>query len=197
MIAATANEILERVTVITIYSALGGEVPRRGNRTRCILHRGDNLTFSINEQKGVWICFACNESGGKVALVQRAIGVQPKAALEWIAQLAGLSLAHCSREEQRARAIAFNAAEDEGRQLIEWRIELLEYLREKRACIQIVYWWAIRRGDHEAEKWLWESIRSLDRKIDWHEAQSWDVMVHIYRNSLELDSFVVKFRRAA
>ncbi len=198
MIAATAEEILERVRVVDIVSALGGEVPRRGNRTRCLIHRGDNPTFSINEQKGCWYCFACSEGGGKVALVRRAMNCEPKAALEWIAHLAGLSLAQCSREENRARALALNNAENEGRDLIDWRTSLIQSLRDRRDCVQTVYWMGLRLGmSQRDEEWLWTRICDYDKKIIWHEETSWDVLVSIYRDSLELRQPAMNYRRAA
>ena len=200
MIAATANEVLERVTVLSILSALGVENPRRGNRTQCPACRAGNQTLSINENKGggVWHCFRCNQGGGKVALVRAAMNCEPKAALEWIAHLAGLTLAQCSREEQRARAIELQSAESEGRQLIEWRTELIRLLREYRECFQLVYWMGIRLGMSQCDEgWLWSRIREYDKKIQWHEEQPWDVMVSIYRDSLEPRTVSARYRRAA
>lgn len=180
----TAMEVIDRVRVIDILAAHGVERPKRGTRVRCPIHGGLHNTFSYNEQKGIWHCFACHEGGGKIALVRRLLSCEPRAALEWLADLAGVPLANWTREQMQARAASLHQAEFEGRALVEWRNELIDRLRLKRECIQIVYWMAIRQGRTKEERELWAAIRDLDQKIDWHEQASWDLLVHVFRDSL-------------
>lgn len=180
----TAQEVLDRVRVSDIVSALGIHLPRRGNRTKCPIHRGDNPTFSFDEKKGVWYCFACGEGGGKVALVRRALGYEPKASLEWIAELAGVPLAKWTRDQMQVRSADLKSAEAEGRRLIEWREDIINYLRFKREIIQDLYHLAIRLGYVEHEPQLWAVIRDLDRKVEWHQNAPWEWLVEIQREAV-------------
>ena len=182
--AFTANEILERVRVSDIAAALGLPKPQH-NRTQCPMCKAGLQTLSINEQKGVWHCFRCNRGGGKVALVRDATNCQPKDALEWIGGLAGMQLAYSDAAEYRKRAAQIKAAEQEGRRLIEWRADVIEYLRISREAVQIVYYWAIRTGAAAVEAELWATIRDYDRKIQWHRETSWDVLVDVYQQALD------------
>ena len=183
--AFTGNEILDRVKVADIVSALGVPLPRRGNRTRCPIHKGDNLTLSINEQKGVWHCFGCGEGGGKVQLVRRALNLEPRRSLEWIGGLAGMQLAYSDGAEYQKRAAQIKAAEQEGRRLIEWREDVIEYLKISREAVQVVYYWAIRNGASSVEAELWATIRDYDRRIQWHRETSWDVLVDVYQQAMD------------
>ena len=183
--AFTANEILDRVKVADIVSALGVPLPRRGNRTRCPIHKGDNLTLSINEQKGVWHCFGCGEGGGKVQLVRRALNLEPQRSLEWIGGLAGMQLAYSDGAEYQKRAAQIKAAEQEGRRLIEWREDVIESLRIGRGAVQIVYYWAVRTGASSVEAELWATIRDYDRRIEWHMETSWDVLADVYQQAMD------------
>ena len=183
--AFTANEILERVRVSDIAAALGLPKIQR-SRTQCPMCKAGPQTMSINEQKGVWHCFRCNRGGGKVGLVRNATNCQPQDALEWIGGLAGMQLAYSDAAEHRKRAAQIKGAEQDGRRLIEWRADVIEYLRISREAVQIVYYWAIRIGEPapvEAE--LWGRIGDYDRKIKWHMETSWDVLVDVYRQALD------------
>jgi hypothetical protein len=127
------TDILDRVSITEVMTALGFEQPRRGTRTKCILHKGDGLSFSFNPAMGTWFCFRCNEGGGKIRLVQRALGLNPKAALRWIADLAGVPTDRAgTREQRRDWAIRRRAAEAEAREFLTWRNMMIDVLRAHR-----------------------------------------------------------------
>jgi hypothetical protein len=87
-----SQEIIDRVSMPELLRALGFS-PGKGKRTRCILHGGKNPTaFSFDSDKGVWHCFVCGEGGGKMRLVQRVLGLDPRTALAWLGDLAGVHL---------------------------------------------------------------------------------------------------------
>jgi hypothetical protein len=87
-------------------AALGFQLPRtkNGTRTKCILHGGDRDSFAFNELKGTWFCHRCTEGGGKIKLVQRALGVDTRGALRWIADLAGMPLDRWSSKDRQEYA---------------------------------------------------------------------------------------------
>jgi CHC2 zinc finger len=181
---ATATEILDRVRLTDILSGLGGDVPKRGNRTKCPIHRGDSLSFSIDETRGVWYCHRCAEGGGKLALVRRVLGYEPKAALEWISELTGVPLARWTREQSQQHAAEMQAAELEGRRLLIWRDQVVEKLRKQRELVMLTYYRAVKAGDTAMEEKAWLHILDLDQKVEWHQTVAWDVVVHIVRDPL-------------
>lgn len=129
----SAREILNRVSIIAIMLALGFKRPRRGTRTRCILHGGDGLNFAFDSKKGTWYCHSgCNEGGGKIKLVMRALGVDKKAALGWIAALARIPLKPWTREEGRDWERCRAAAQPEVEDFLAWKASVLETLRSAR-----------------------------------------------------------------
>jgi CHC2-type zinc finger protein len=129
----SAREIIDRVSILDVMLALGFECPRRSTRSKCILHKGDGLSFSFSPDKGTWFCFRCNEGGGKIRLVQRALGLDSKAALRWLADLAGIPLDRSFTPEQRRDwGRRRREAEAEARGFLEWRDSLLLVLRAHR-----------------------------------------------------------------
>jgi hypothetical protein len=128
-----AREILDRISIIGIMVALGFERPRHGTRTRCILHGGDGLNFAFKEKEGTWYCHSgCNEGGGKIKLVQRALGLDKKAALTWIAELAGIPLKPWTEEQRREDAQRCAAAQPEADEFVAWKNSILDSLRAAR-----------------------------------------------------------------
>jgi len=120
--------------MLEIMVAAGFERPKikGGTRTKCILHSGDSDSFSFSEQKGAWYCHRCNEGGGKIKLVQRALGLDSKSALVWIADLAGVSLTHWTDAARRRYAAIRRSAEGEAEQFLEWRASMLASLERAR-----------------------------------------------------------------
>ena len=71
-------------TWLEIFRQLGEPEPRR-NRSRCPIHNGNSPTsFSVNEDRGLYHCFACGASGDKMNFVQRVQGCDFKAALGFL-----------------------------------------------------------------------------------------------------------------
>ena len=55
----------------SIFSMLGLPQPKRG-RTQCCLHGGDSpLSLAVDEEKGVFYCHACHESGDKIHFIRK------------------------------------------------------------------------------------------------------------------------------
>ncbi|MGB7062613.1 MAG: CHC2 zinc finger domain-containing protein [Candidatus Zixiibacteriota bacterium] len=82
------DEIKARVSIEDILAEQGISLKR--GRCRCVLHDGDNPTsFSVRD--GVFHCFACDESGDVVCLVQKLYRLDFKEALRYLARKAGIS----------------------------------------------------------------------------------------------------------
>ena len=70
--------------ISTILSRLDISPGQRG-RTKCPIHRGDNLqAFSFDDKRGQWYCFRCGFGGDAVELVKRSLGANFKTALRWL-----------------------------------------------------------------------------------------------------------------
>lgn len=69
-----------------LASALGIRGIIRGDElsARCPLHRDNNPSFSLNINKGVWICFSHCGGGDFVELVQRVLASSIQEARDWI-----------------------------------------------------------------------------------------------------------------
>ena len=64
-----------------IFNRIGEKPPRR-NRARCPFHGGDSLlSLSIDENKGVFHCFVCHESGDKITFIRKLYKCDFKEAL--------------------------------------------------------------------------------------------------------------------
>lgn len=82
------SSILESVTIPMILEHF--DIEFRGQRGRCPIHGGDNVTsFSFNDE--VYRCFACDANGGKLSLVQQLARVGRPEAMEIVNGIAGVS----------------------------------------------------------------------------------------------------------
>ena len=66
----------------SIFSRIGEKPPRR-NRTRCPLHNGDSLLSLSVDEKGVFYCHVCHESGDKIHFIRKFYNCGFFEALAW------------------------------------------------------------------------------------------------------------------
>jgi hypothetical protein len=122
---ADADTILSAVSFDEILSALGWDRLKQG-RARCPVCNNDNKTaLSVVESKGVYYCHRGGHGGDKADLVSRVNGSTRRAAIGWIAELAGLSYG-MSREQW----LKWKAQRDKEVQVFTWRGRLLECLSD-------------------------------------------------------------------
>jgi hypothetical protein len=87
----TLVDVIGRVRISDVWSALGGGQLRRG-RGQAFWRDGDGFNVSVSDQKGCWYDFVTGDGGGVLALVQRVRGGTRAEALRWIAEFAGVPL---------------------------------------------------------------------------------------------------------
>jgi len=182
---SSACDVLDRVSMADILTALNVKSRTRGNRTICPVHNGNNETLSFNETKGAWYCFSCGEGGGKVALVSKVYGYKPQQALRWIAGIAGIELDQWTSTQALQHAAAMQQAAAKANRLVEWRNQVIDELREQRDLFQDLYYWARRIGKAEEEAQLWQIIVDFDRRIQWHRGAPWLWLADIYEQAME------------
>jgi len=129
-----------------LLRTLGFPEPRR-NRTRCILHDGENSTsFSVDADRGLWYCFRCGEGGGKLLLVQRALKVDRRAALHYLADLVGVQLSNQPLTPERKQEWVASIEER----------ELMEHFRAKFGSRPALSYAEACVRDPEFKDWLRE-----------------------------------------
>lgn len=165
---------------------LGFEMPRSGTRTRCALHNGDGNSFSFHEGKGTWYCHRCNEGGGKIHLVKRALRCDGKAALEWIADIAGIALDTLTADERREQAARFDQAKPEALELIDWKQLLIDALWVKRNFYQDMY--------HKSKRYLFEHP---DTHGEFKTELAWEVQFTYWPKVEWLDAQIEKVQNAS
>lgn len=83
----------QRVSITDLLTSMGYDVPLRGNRMPCPLHRGNNRqSFAITSdrfQGGYFHCFGCGAHGDVFTLAQALLGCNFRHAVDYVAGLAG------------------------------------------------------------------------------------------------------------
>ena len=133
---ASARDIIDRgiADFEAVVEALGFE-PKRGNRAACVVCGASNsTTFSFDPGEGVWNCFKCNQSGGVLDLVQAVHGGSRRDSLRWLADHLGTTLddRKLPAAERRAYAERRRRAEEQARELADWRDTYLDALLQRR-----------------------------------------------------------------
>jgi hypothetical protein len=193
---ALSSRIIDGYPFVPLLADLGFQVPRRGTRTRCLIHGGDGPSFSFNPDKGVWICHACGESGGKLALVESVLKLDRREALRWMADRQGIQLDDWTPEQIRDYRARLRDAESEAREFVVWHDGLIETLREKRDELAAAYYKARRYlVTHDAaeagtpvyecacyvEAFYWRRVEKLDVTLDRIRAASFGLLLPFFR----------------
>ena len=127
--AATGPRI-EDLDILQVWTAAGGD-PLRGNRGRAFWRNGDGFNIAIDQTKGTWFDHTSGTGGGILALVEIAIGLDRRAALDWLAQNFGISSGKSyTPAERREFARRRQAARAVAERLIQRRDEAFNQIRE-------------------------------------------------------------------
>ena len=116
---SAAEDVLSRVSISEVFTALTGTAPRcyGGDRWRgpATWRNGTGFNVSMDDGHGLWHDFVTGEGGGVLDLVIRIRGGSRADALRWAADLAGVSLDDgpprriSAREYEEAACIRTNA----------------------------------------------------------------------------------------
>ncbi|QMT98229.1 DNA primase [Mycoplasma tullyi] len=89
-----AKYIRKKISVSSIISKYL-DLERKGSnyKSLCPFHDDNTPSFSVNDPKGVWKCFSCNESGGVIEFVQKKDNLNFVEAVKKIVELEGIDLA--------------------------------------------------------------------------------------------------------
>lgn len=131
---SAATEVIDRVRISEIWSALGGG-PLRQGRGPAFWRDGDGLNVSLNDQKGVWHDFVSGEGGGVLDLVQRVRGGSRADALQFVADVAGVTLESkpLSKGDRREYALHRRQARSLAQQCAWWVRAVVQALERLKA----------------------------------------------------------------
>lgn len=109
---ATLAEIRARTNIVEIisgYVALGKS--GRNHIGLCPFHGEKTPSFSVNEERGFFHCFGCNESGNAFTFLSKIDGLTFPEAVRYLAQRAGVSLPDSQDPQSQERARLYRVNE--------------------------------------------------------------------------------------
>ena len=97
------DDIKNKVDIIKLFASFGVTLTKKGrNHTGlCPWHDDGNPSLSVDQQKGLYNCFGCGESGDVVTLVQKMKGIGFQEAMEYLNKLNGT---HAFKQENKTEA---------------------------------------------------------------------------------------------
>jgi DNA primase len=110
------REATDLVALVGEYVALR---PAGGSRMKglCPFHQEKTPSFTVNPERGIWICFGCGESGDAIDFLTKHANLSFIEAIERLAQRAGIELSYEGRSAgergklgRKSRLIAAHAA---------------------------------------------------------------------------------------
>jgi hypothetical protein len=185
------EEIVSRVSISRVAEAHAIPLDRTRRRAVAKWRGGKHFSVAVDDEKNVFHDKVTNQGGGLVAFVQLIRGCDKKAAVQWLADFAGVPLREMAEDERRDWAQRIGAVRRNAEALVAWKIETLKALRDERGRIQKIYHHAVkfvlshdaeeceRRGDVRYELALqigesyWDRVESMDAQIDRLEATSY------------------------
>ncbi len=80
------DEVKKRIDLVSLFASFGVGLKNKGKSYtgKCPLHEGDDLTLSVDREKGIYQCFECGETGDAVTLVERLLRLEFQDALTYL-----------------------------------------------------------------------------------------------------------------
>jgi phage/plasmid primase-like uncharacterized protein len=173
-----------------LLQRLGFVRPKRGTRANCVLCGSTGGTCFSYCPDGRWHCFRCGAGGGKLRLVELVLGVDRRAALDWLSREFGIPLRReWTREEKSAWRERRSEAEAEGRELLEWKTALIANLRGCRDDLMSTY--------HKAKNYLLHhGLQECERKQDFRYEVAVEVAITYWPKVERLDAQIQSLQTA-
>ena len=108
---ATLAEIRARTNIVEVISGyVGLSKSGRNYMGLCPFHGEKTPSFSVNEERGFFHCFGCNESGNAFTFLSKIDGLTFPEAVRYLAQRAGVALpdSRDPQAQERARLYRLN-----------------------------------------------------------------------------------------
>ena len=166
--------IARNIRLETLFDRFGWKVRR--HRATCGLCKGSSqLTVSFND-RNLWHCHRCNAGGDCFDFIRAVLNCDFPAALQYVADLAGVQLdnnvdrrqlARLEDERRRLKAIA-DERESQDRRL---RIQCRDYLHDLHVLSMEVSGWLAGCDDTEAGEKLWDALQEVTRDIETESAR--------------------------
>lgn len=175
----TIDDIIFSQPISAIWTALGGDAPRRG-RARAFYRKGDNPdAVSLNDEKGCWHDFVTGDGGGVLDLVQHVLGCDRASALHWLSAFTGLPLDDrpLTQAERRAHDRRRKQIEQLARDVADWERGLELFLENRQKGASPLVCWLYSVGVDPGEVFADAARRLMILKI-----ADADSLVHTYRH---------------
>jgi DNA primase len=80
------RRVKKRIDLVSLFASFGVELKNKGKSYtgKCPLHEGDDLTLSVDREKGIYQWFECGETGDAVTLVERLLRLEFQDALTYL-----------------------------------------------------------------------------------------------------------------
>ncbi|MCO4856495.1 CHC2 zinc finger domain-containing protein [Herbaspirillum sp. WGmk3] len=102
-IDGTILDALRNLPTADVALALGIKV--RGNKAMCFNgHDRQSPSFTIGKNKISWKCYGCGEYGDSIALVEKILGFDFKAACDWLCDRYGIGTPYARGKSRRVSA---------------------------------------------------------------------------------------------
>src|SRR5436309_6119337 len=127
------DAVLERVDIATI-ATLAGFKKNRGNAWFCGFHENRRTPAASVHGRRIYCWGACQQNWDAFGLVMQWQGLDFRGALQWLADYCSITLNSRppTNRELRNYALRRAVAEQEARELVEWRDRMIEALLDAR-----------------------------------------------------------------
>lgn len=166
----TAHELVARTDIARVVIELGGP-ELVGGRMPAFWRVTDDPNVSVDQAKGLWFDHAAGVGGGVLDLIQSVRGCDRRSALQWLADVHGVSLDQNSRPAGPDSLARWRTAERLAVELSRRRSDWLKRLRDERNQLYDVELDVSRRAR-----------AAMEGKADLSESEWADICAHAHDN---------------
>ena len=84
------DDIKRKIDIVTLFKSFGITLTKKGKSYTglCPFHKDSNPSLSVDNNKGLYNCFGCGESGDHFSLVEKIKGYDFKMSLKYLKEFA-------------------------------------------------------------------------------------------------------------